>query len=168
MTAVLRRPVTREVLGIAAALGAGLLLPVLVHLIPVEGGPPAGARLLPIFVAPLLAALRLSPVSALAIAVGSPLLNHLLTGRPAGALLGRMEIELIIFTLLVLWARHLPRHHLAWIAPSAYLAGAAVAALLLAPHATPWLTMVQAPLVAWPGLLALAALGFVLKSGGER
>jgi hypothetical protein len=46
MTRTLAAPVTRRALGIGAALAAGLALAVLVHLVPVESGPPMGARLL--------------------------------------------------------------------------------------------------------------------------
>lgn len=159
---------TRYLTGAAAALGLSVLLPLLVHLLPNAGGAPAGARLLPIFYAPLLAALLRRPGAALTAALLAPACNHLLTGLPAAALLPSLTTELLLFTGLALLLATRPR--LALLAPAAwlvahYLAPAALAALALLPGlaapggaAPPPLASVLA--TAWPGLVALLALGW--------
>lgn len=54
---------------------AALLLPLLVHLLPSSGGVPLGARLLPIFYAPLLATVFFGPVTSLAAGALAPFAN---------------------------------------------------------------------------------------------
>lgn len=158
MTDVLARPVARRALGIGAALAAGLALPVLVHLIPVEAGPPMGARLLPIFLAATLAAMRLDALSALSIAVATPLLNRLLTGAPEGPMLATLLIELPLVVLLVLAVRRAAPAALRWVAAPAYLVAAVVAGALIAGDAA-GASLAFALRVSWPGLVLLAAVG---------
>lgn len=118
---------------IALTIGAAVLLPVLVHLIPSEAGaPPLGARLLPIFIAPLVAILLGYPVVGLVASLVMPSLNHLLTGRPPAAIIMSMTIELVIFSLIVslVWWK-LPRSPLRYIiAPLAYIVARMVALLV--------------------------------------
>jgi hypothetical protein len=158
MTRALQAPIARRALGVGAALAAGLALPLLVHLIPADGGPPMGARLLPIFLAATLAAMRLDALSALSIAVATPLLNRLLTGMPAGPMLPIVLIELVVVVLVVLAVRRLAPAALRFVAAPAYLAGAVLAGALVAGDG-PSATLLFALRVSWPGLLLLAAAG---------
>lgn len=158
MTHVLTFPVARRALGIGAALAAGLALPLLVHMIPVEGGPPMGARLLPIFLAATLAAMRLDAVSALSIALATPLLNRLVTGSPAGPMLTTVLIELVVVVAVVLIARRFAPSLLRVVAAPAYLLAATAAGLVVHGDA-PTATLAFAFGSSWPGLLLLAALG---------
>jgi hypothetical protein len=158
MTRTLATPVARRALGIGAALAAGLALPVLVHLIPVEAGPPMGARLLPIFLAAIIAAMRMDAVSALSIAVFTPLLNRLLTGSPAGPMLPTLLIELgVVVSLVLLLRRSAPA--LLRVAPApAYLLAAVIAGAIVAGDG-PAATLGFALRHSWPGLILLAATG---------
>lgn len=158
MTDALTRPIARRALGIGAALAAGLALPVLVHLIPADAGPPMGARLLPIFLAATVAAMRMDAVSAMSIAVATPLLNRLLTGMPAGLMLPTLLIELPLVVAIVLAARRLAPSTLRWVAAPAYLVAAVVAGLIVAGDA-PGASLAFALRASWPGLLLLAAAG---------
>lgn len=156
---------THRIGWIAGALTVGLALPFLVHLIPVEAGPPMGARWLPIFLAAGLAAMRLDPISALAIAVGTPLINQTVTGMPAGPMLPVVLLELVLVVTLVLAVRYLtPSTARPWLlravlAP-AYLIAAIAVSLLLAGD-PPAATLNFAFNWSWPGLLTLAVAGAV-------
>lgn len=165
MTAVTMRPLHR-IAAVTVLLAVGLVLPLLVHLIPVQAGPPAGARLLPIFLAPLVALLRLDAVSALTIALLSPLLNRLVTGMPDGPMLTALLVELAAFCGILLLVRRFAPRAAGPAAPFAYLVAAALATLLLGSVPTAgWL--VDTLRVAWPGLVVLAAAGAALRRGRE-
>lgn len=167
MTAVLNRPAVRRVAAVTAFLAAGLILPVVVHLIPIQDGPPAGARLLPIFLAPLVALLRLDGVSALSIALLGPLLNRLVTGSPEGSMLATLLVELLAFCGLLLLARRLAPRAAGPLAPVAYLLAAASAtAILTGAMPTPaWLTGTLR--IAWPGLAILLVAGIAAGHRGR-
>jgi hypothetical protein len=167
MTRTLAVPVARRALAVGAALAAGLALPLLVHLIPASGGPPMGARLLPIFLAAVVAAMRLDAVSVLSIAVATPLLNRMVTGMPAGPMLPTVLIELTAVVLVVLAVRRLAPAALRFVAAPAYLAGAVLAGALVA-GAGPVATLTFALQVSWPGLLLLAAAGALAAPRAER
>ncbi len=148
---------------IAGALTVGLALPFLVHLIPVEAGPPMGARWLPIFLAAGLAAMRLDPISALAIAVGTPLINQTVTGMPAGPMLPVVLLELVVVVSLILAVRYLTSGATrTWLLRTAlapaYLLAAIAVSLLLAGD-PPTATLNFAFNWSWPGLLTLAVAG---------
>lgn len=86
-------PITVVFLIIAVA------LPVIVHLIPsMAQGAPNGARLLPMYIAPLLLVIWKRPAVAVVVAGLAPLVNALLTGMPASALLPSLTLELMLFT----------------------------------------------------------------------
>src|ERR1019366_1892129 len=82
-------------LGILLALS--VMFPFLIHILPVPEDARLGPRLLPIFYAPLLAALLGRTLSALMVAVAAPWLNWALTSHPApqGALV--MMLQLLVF-----------------------------------------------------------------------
>lgn len=161
-----------------SALALSAALPVLVHLLPVTGGMPAGARLLPIFFAPLIAALMGRPAAALTAALLAPFVNHLLTGMPVAAALPNITMQLLVFTgVAVLLA--LPRRPLlALLAPVAYLVAYYLSPVLLTLlSAVPGLDNLAGgsvrPLLsvldsAWPGLLALLAVGWAMSRRQPR
>lgn len=158
MSRTLATSVSRRAIGIGAALAVGLVLPILVHLIPVEAGPPMGARLLPIFLAATVAALRLDALSALSIALFTPLLNRLLTERPAGPMLPTLLIELVLVVLIVLLIRRVAPVLLRGAAAPAYLLAAVVAGAIVSGDA-PAATLGFALRHSWPGLVLLALAG---------
>jgi hypothetical protein len=80
-----------------------VLLPIIVHLIPFSGNQPLGAYLLPMFIAPLVAAFYVSPVGLILAAFLAPMLNNALTGMPQAPGLYFVTAELILFSLLVFW-----------------------------------------------------------------
>jgi len=163
MTPTLALPLTHRIGWIAGALTVGLALPFLVHLVPVEAGPPMGARWLPIFLAAGLAAMRLDPLSALAISVATPLLNNVVTGMPAGPMLPTVLLELVLVVTTLIAVRTLtPSHVKSWalrlaLAPS-YLLAAVLTSLALAGDA-PTATLAFAFTWSWPGLITLAVAG---------
>lgn len=159
MTIALDRPWLRGLAHVSAGLTVALVLPFLVHLVPVEGGPPLGARLLPIFFASLVLVVRGAPLPALAVALLAPLLNRAVTGMPAGPMLPTLQLELLAFTgLVILAARATPR--LARFAgPVAYLVAAMTAALLLGGGAPSAAALAGTAALAWPGLVLLFAVG---------
>jgi hypothetical protein len=159
-------------------LGAAVLLPLAFHLLPVTESGPLGARLLPIFYAPMFAILLGLPRIAILAAALAPVINHLLTGRPAAEIVGVLTLELVIFGLvLALIVSRWPR---LWVAgPLAFLAAKAavfvfmliVPALAPAPAAA---FTLNSTTTALPGIVALLVINaaWVYFSGrtarGER
>jgi small-conductance mechanosensitive channel len=117
---------TARELGILLCLS--VMFPFMVHVIPVPDVGRLGAMLLPMFYAPLLAALLARHRSALMVAALAPWLNWALTSHPAPLGAVALTIELVAFVLAMraLLARAGARWFLA--AP-AYLACMAAAAL---------------------------------------
>jgi hypothetical protein len=87
----------------ALTLTGMVLLPIIVHVIPFSGAQPLGAYLLPMFVAPLVAAFYVSPVGLVLAAVLAPMINNALTGMPQVPLLYFVTSELIVFSMIVYW-----------------------------------------------------------------
>ena len=135
-------------------------LPFAFHLVP-QSGIPLGARFLPIFYAPLLAAAFFPGVVALAASLFAPLLNHLLLGNPPLPMVAQLTAELLIFSATVLL---LKSYAPLWFsAPLSYLVArvlvffAATPAALVRPDA--WSAVGNSLAVALPGLVLLALLG---------
>ena len=80
-----------------------VLLPIIVHLIPFSGPQPLGAYLLPMFIAPLVAAFYVSPVGLILAAILAPVINNALTGMPQAPMLYFVTGELIVFSMIVFW-----------------------------------------------------------------
>jgi len=80
-----------------------VLLPIIVHLIPFSGAQPLGAYLLPMFIAPLVAALYVSPVGLIFAVILAPIINNTLTGMPQIPMLYFVTSELIVFSMIVFW-----------------------------------------------------------------
>ncbi len=78
-----------------------LLLPILIHNIPNWGTHPWGARLLPIYYAPLIAALFYPVHVSFIVALCPPWINLILTGLPKLPYTALMTYELLIFVLLI-------------------------------------------------------------------
>ena len=77
-------------------LAFSVLIPFLIHFIPVSGNP-VGAVLLPIFIAPFFAIVFFRLNVGLFAALLSPVLNYLLTGNPVYGMVGIITVELFIF-----------------------------------------------------------------------
>ncbi len=164
MTATLTRPAVRIALGTGAALAAGLALPYLVHLFPLEAGPPAGARLLPIFVAVVFIALRMGAAPVLGVALAQPLLNRALTGMPEGAMVWTLTAELVLVGAALLALRRVAPRVAPFAAAPAYLLAAAIVSFVAAGQA-PLATWAFAFTVQLPGLALLAATGLAAGYG---
>jgi hypothetical protein len=89
--------VARE-LGILLCLS--VMFPFMIHIIPVPGDAQLGPRLLPMFYAPLLAALWGRARSALALALAAPWLNWALTSHPTPPIAVVTMVELLGFVLV--------------------------------------------------------------------
>jgi hypothetical protein len=159
MTHTLARPWIRTVALTSVGLATALVLPYVVHLVPIQGGPPLGARLLPIFFASLVLALRGSAWPALAVAVAAPTLNHYVTGMPAGPMWPTLQLELALFTVLVLAALRVAPRVAQLLGPVAYLVAKLVAALVLASNPATLGAMTATVAVSWPGLVLLLVVG---------
>ena len=157
MSATFSRPL-RLLSVTALSVAVTLLLPFLVHLIP-SSGVPLGARLLPIFFAPFLAAMLFHPAVSLITAAATPALNHLLTGRPSPEMAGLLSAELLLFVGFVLLGKRL-----GWrtflLAPLAYVGSSTLVYALtkLFGNAEPWVSRLDALQIALPGLICLAIL----------
>ena len=108
-------------LDLAVFLGLTLLAPWVVHAIPSWDDSPIGAKLLPIFYAPLIAALTGRGQVAVGVALLAPWVNHLLFGMPPRPIAILLTIELVVFSIVAAsmasrWAGQ------AWLGPAAYLA----------------------------------------------
>lgn len=170
MTAALEIARKIQIPAVILTIVAAVLLPVLVHLIPSEAGaPPLGARLLPIFIAPLVAILLGYPIVGLVASLVMPSLNHLLTGRPPAAIVASMTLELTVFSLIVglVWWK-LPRSPLRYvIAPLAYIVALAVATLaqtITQSIPAPFEAFTNSLIFALPGLVVLLLVNLVVAA----
>jgi hypothetical protein len=93
---------TARELGILLCLS--VMFPFLIHIIPVPQDSRLGVRLLPMFYAPLLAALVGRQGTAFAVALLAPWLNWALTSHPAPAGASMMSLQLLVFAYLACMA----------------------------------------------------------------
>lgn len=118
----LKRTLVRlEVGETALVLATSVILPFLVHLIPSTSSLPVGARLLPMFYGPLIAAILFRPHVAVVIALLSPSLNSLLMGHPLPEKVVILTLELVLFSVFFC-LMHRRWRRLWCAAPIAYLA----------------------------------------------
>jgi hypothetical protein len=158
---------------LAATLTGAVLLPVAVHLLPDVNNVPMGARLLPMFLTPLVAIYLARPAVGIAAAALAPILNNAITGRPAGPMLTSITIELVVFSLIISLAHgRWPRF--AGIAPLAYIMARAIAVATMATFGdSSWPTgegFLRGLALAVPGIVLLTLLNIVLvraHGGGE-
>jgi hypothetical protein len=144
-----------------------VMFPFMIHVIPLPGDEQLGPRLLPMFYAPLLAALWGRARSALVLALAAPWLNWALTSHPAprGAIVMMVELSGFVLVLRFLLAGMGARWFLA--AP-AYLSGkiAAVVAAALFPAliggraAFAWAS--QSVAAAAPGIAILVLINWLV------
>jgi hypothetical protein len=115
-------------LGIVLALA--VMFPFMVHILPVPDDTRLGPRLLPMFYAPLLAALLGRTQSAVLVALLAPWLNWLLTSHPAprGAIV--MTVQLLVFVAVVRLSRAKFGPHWFLAAPG-YVLGVAASVMLI-------------------------------------
>ncbi len=146
----------------AVALGAGgvlaMLAPWFVHLAP-AASPGLGPVLLPMFYAPLLAALLLRLPLAVAVSALTPFVARLLTGLPADPVLLALVLQIAAFVIAL---RALQRFHWSFVVPIAYLIGVGSAAIISA--VLPGMAVVDflgTLQTGWPGILVLSVIGTV-------
>lgn len=140
------------------------LLPLLVHLVPLAGPVPVGARLLPIFYAPLLAAWLFHPAVGLLASLLMPFINHAFTGMPTLPMTILLSLELVVFSIgLLLNRKYWPKLPLA---PLTFVAGKVISAILLVfvaiVPASPWAYLLSSLQNGLPGLLILLVLHLAL------
>lgn len=87
--------------------GLMTIFPAVIHAL---GGSGAGGRWLPIFYAPLAAALLFHPAVALAASLAAPFLNHLLTSFPDLPTAAVLSLELFVFALTMQLIRRRSPH----------------------------------------------------------
>jgi hypothetical protein len=149
-------PSTPTAVALGVGIAAAVFAPWLVHLVPVEG-PPLGPVLLPMFYAPLLAALLLRLPPAIAISALTPVVSRLLTGLPAEAVLPGLVLQVALFVVGIRLLRRFP-----WVlaAPAAYLAALATTAAVtaLGPGLTP-VHFADTLATGWPGVVIIAGIG---------
>lgn len=142
-----------------------LFAPFVIHLLPVWGDETWGARLLPMFFGPLLAAMFCRMEVGIAIALLAPWANHFLTGRPLPPMAVILCLQLLVFVLFLRWrfAVRGPRiHDPVFAYPTAVAASAGLIAVVPALHpAGPFAHWVGSVLTAWPGMALLAAVTYL-------
>lgn len=108
-----------------------LMFPFMIHILPVPEDARLGPRLLPMFYAPLLAALIGRTQSALLVALAAPWLNWALTGHPGPRDAIVMTLQLVVFVVALRALQ--PRVNLRWLhAAPAYFAAIAASVMLTA------------------------------------
>lgn len=142
---------------LAAAIVAAAAAPLLVHAIPVEG---LGPRLVPLFYAPLLAALLLDLRLAVAVSVAAPLINSLATGMPPSPLVPALAVQLGVFVVLV---RLMQRYRWVVVAPAAYVVSLGVTVALSTPLDWPSIGLLAGLRTALPGMVVMAGIGLLLE-----
>ncbi len=142
-----------------------LFAPFVIHLLPVWGDESWGARLLPMFFGPLLAALFCRMEGGIAIALLAPWANFLLTGRPLPPMAVILSVQLMVFVLFLRWrfAGRGPRIHDPVLAyPVAVAASAVLIAIMPSLHpAGPVAHWVGSVATAWPGMSLLAIVTYL-------
>jgi hypothetical protein len=164
----LNRPLLISVTALTVALT--FALPLLFHLLP-SAGVPLGARFLPIFYAPLLAALFFPAAVALVAGAVAPFLNHALTGNPPLPMAALLSAELVVFVgVLLALRRHWPR--LSLVAPLAYLVARTLVFFVQQPAALAsgeaWGGLLTSLQTALPGLAVLLLLHLLALTWQKR
>jgi len=154
-----------EVSWIVAFLALAFLAPYVVHFIPSWDDSPVGAKLLPIFYAPLIAALTRKAHVSIVVALMAPWLNHVLIGMPSVPMAFILTVELLFFSVIV---ERLARKHAgqAWLGPVSYLLAKPVSLVILwlipgfLPGVPSVTQLANSLMNAWPGLAVLALLSY--------
>lgn len=148
---------------LAIVIGLTMFLPILIHMIPSWDDSPVGGKLLPIFYAPLVAALTRKLHVSLIACIVSPWLNHMLTGNPTLPIAAMLCIQLIPFAYIVyILGKRYPTQF--WIGPLAYLVSKPIILLLFflipqsMPQVDPFLFFLNTTINAIPGILILTLI----------
>jgi hypothetical protein len=135
-----------------------VILPLFVHLFPGIGNTPLGAFLLPIYFAPLAAVFLFHPLVSVFAGLVAPYLNYLLTGQPALPVAVGLSVELVLFTMALLYFNQRKISGI-WVVPAAFglakLGSALVGVLAGSLSLFGWLSGL---LYALPGLLMLVLM----------
>lgn len=147
----------------ALVFAGAMILPFLVHLAPQSGQTPIGAVWLPMFYAPLIAALLDKPQAGFIAGVLAPVVNGLMTGQPEGLLMWTLSFEIGLFVLAA-YAIGRSRRAVRW-AWAAGLGGYVIAKvgayLLFSTLGQTGDVNFTAMVNAWPGMLIFLILGYV-------
>ena len=148
---------------LAIVIGLTMFLPIVVHMIPSWDDSPIGGKLLPIFYAPLVAALTRRMHVSLIACVVSPWLNHLLTGMPSIPVALMLCIQLVPFAYIVyVLGRRFDSKF--WIGPVAYLISKPAILIIfyllpeVMPGANPIAHFVNTTYHAIPGIIILGLI----------
>ncbi|MBF0479638.1 MAG: hypothetical protein HQL26_09160 [Candidatus Omnitrophica bacterium] len=139
---------------IILTLSATCILPVLVHLIPFFAAD-IGRYWLPIFYAPLVAALCFRPQVAITASLLGPMVNHALLRMPSYPEAQFLTSELMIFSAVILILRKFFKPQ-GWAVILAFIFANAVSSSIF--WHTDWAAIGQGVAHCWPGLLALVIL----------
>lgn len=163
-TAILQLSAKYQLTQTVVILGATMLLPVLVHLLPNINGNISGAVLLPIFLAPMLAAFVYKKHVAIFAGIFAPLLNYLIMGRPAPEIVVMLGFEIVLFVVLLSWLKDLKDIRY-FAAPVAYLVVSFLVAFglsLFGNLTNPISFWANSTIVAIPGILLMWAINLAI------
>ena len=148
-------PLVSNLLGVGIVMA--VVAPWLIHVIPGSGAP-LGPMLLPIFYAPMLAALLLRLPLAVAVSVATPIISQYLTGMPPAPILPSLLLQVLCFVIAIRALRVLP-----WVVvvPVAYLIGLVLSAALTQAIGVTTVDVAVTIQAGWPGIAALAGLGWL-------
>lgn len=148
----------------AVVLGATMLLPILVHLLPNINGQLSGAVLLPIFFAPMIATFLYKKHVAIFAGIFAPLLNFLIMGRPAPEIVITLGFEVVLFVLILSWLRNFDAIRY-FAAPVAFLISSLIVVVglsVIGTLANPLSFWLSSTVVAIPGILLMGILNVVI------
>jgi hypothetical protein len=163
-TAIIQLSYRYQLAQTTAVLAATMVLPFLIHLLPNINGNLAGAVLLPIFVAPMIATFLFKKHVAILAGIIAPLLNYLIMGHPAPAMVITLAFEIVAFVLLLSWLKDL-RFIKYLAAPLAFLAASLLVTIglsLLGRMGEPVSTWLSGVNIALPGILLLGVINVIL------
>jgi hypothetical protein len=163
-TAILQLSAKYQLTQTVVILAATMLLPVLVHLIPTINGNISGAVLLPIFLAPLVAAFVYKRHVAIFAGIFAPLLNYLIMGRPAPEMVIMLGFEIVLFVVLLSWLKDLKGIRY-FAAPLAFLVVSFVVAIglsLFGSLANPVSFWANSTSIAIPGILLMWVINLAI------
>ena len=145
-------------------LSVSIVLPFLIHLFPTIGEVPAGARLLPMFYAPLIAAIFLDVHIAVIVGLFSPILNFLFRQHPDPQRLFLITFQLVVFSVMVSIVQKKWKNF--WGTALISYCGAVVAAVFMTVLSLPVLpeaeAIISAALLGLPGIAVITLLNIVL------
>jgi hypothetical protein len=154
-------------------LAFSVLIPLLIHFLPGINGQPAGAYLLPIFYAPLIAVLFFRLHTAIITAVLSPVINYLVTGSPHIPLVQVIVLQLALFVTILYFINKLENLRLSGALISYALAMLVLFTVLsavpaLVPGKNAFSFMIDSVTTGIPGLIIIAAVNFAIVKFSQK